>query len=336
MNIRFGLFLSNQYPSDDNVRVRLEEMIEQVRCARNNQFYSLWAGQHFLTKPLQMFQSTPLLARLIPEAEGMMIGPNILILPLLNPVEVAELSATMDQLTGGRYILGVGLGYRDEEFQVFHVNKSERIGRMNEAIHLIRRLWTEETVDHSGKFFTVPNMGLGLKPVRPGGPPIWIGASVDSAIKRAAKIGDAWLITFYPSISWLSQQMNTYRAALEEAGKPEPEDVPILRECYVSPNHKTAMEEAGPSIKVKYDAYASWGQDQFLPDEEKFNQPFDQFVNDRFIIGDPSFVREEIKRYNEVLGVNHFILRLQWPGLAQEKVIQSIKLVGEEVIPYLG
>jgi alkanesulfonate monooxygenase SsuD/methylene tetrahydromethanopterin reductase-like flavin-dependent oxidoreductase (luciferase family) len=335
MNIRLGLFLSNQFPAEDDIRLRLEEIFEQVRYARKNQFSSLWIGQHFLTKPLQMFQAIPLLARLIPEAEGMMIGPNILILPLLNPVEVAELSATMDQLSGGRYILGVGLGYRDEEFQVFHVNKSERIGRMNEAIHLIRRLWSEEKVDHKGTFYTVPNMGLGIKPFRRGGPPIWIGASVDNAIKRAAKIGDAWLITFYPSISWLSQQMQIYKAALVEAGKPEPEDVPILRECYVSLNHKTAMEEAGPSIKVKYDSYAAWGQDQFLPKEEKFDQPFDQFVNNRFIIGDPSFVREEIKRYNEVLGVNHFILRLQWPGLAQEKVLQSIDLLGEKVLPYL-
>jgi alkanesulfonate monooxygenase SsuD/methylene tetrahydromethanopterin reductase-like flavin-dependent oxidoreductase (luciferase family) len=336
MKIKIGLFLSNQFPAEDDIRLRLEEIFEQVRHARRNHFYSLWVGQHFLTKPLQMFQSTPLLARLIPEAEGMMIGPNILILPLLNPVTVAEESATMDQLTGGRYILGVGLGYRDEEFQVFNVNKSERVGRMNEAINLIRRLWTEETVEHDGTFYKVPKMGLGIKPLRPGGPPIWIGASVDSAIKRAAKIGDAWLITFYPSISWLSEQMKIYRTALEEVGKPEPEDVPILRECYVSPHHNSAFEEASPSMKVKYDAYAAWGQDQFLPKEEKFNQPFDQFVNDRFIIGDPSFVREEIQRYYEVLGVNHFILRLQWPGLAQEKVLQSIKLMGEKVIPYLG
>jgi alkanesulfonate monooxygenase SsuD/methylene tetrahydromethanopterin reductase-like flavin-dependent oxidoreductase (luciferase family) len=336
MQIKLGLFLLNQFQPGDNMDLKLKEMIEQVRRARLNGFRSLWAGQHFLTKPLQMFQSLPLLSRLIPEAEGMMIGPNILILPLLNPVEVAEESVTMDHLTGGRYVLGVGLGYRDEEFLIFNVSKSERVGRMKESIELIRKLWTEDIVNYTGEYFRVPGLGLGARPVRKNGPPIWIGASVDPAIKRAAQIGDAWLITFYPSISWLTEQMKLYQSALQEVGKPMPEDVPILRECYVSTDYQSALDAARPAIETKYASYASWGQDRFLPDKEKFDQPFEKFRKDRFIIGDPAFVRDEIQRYYDVLGVNHFILRMQWPGLDQEMVLKSIDLLGEKVIPHLS
>ena len=88
--------------------------------------------------------------------------------------------------------------------------------------------------------------------------------------------------------------------------------------------------------ETKYAAYAAWGQDKFLPEDEKFNQPFEQLKTDRFIIGDPVFVRDELQRYYEVLGVNHFILRMHWPGLPQDNLLRSIDLLGEKVLPFLG
>jgi alkanesulfonate monooxygenase SsuD/methylene tetrahydromethanopterin reductase-like flavin-dependent oxidoreductase (luciferase family) len=311
-------------------------MIEQVQQAKANGFVSLWAAQHFMTRPLQMLQPIPLLARLLSEAQGMMVGPNILVMPLLNPVAVAEEGLTMDLLSGGNYVVGIGLGYREEEYTAFNVKKSERASRLEEAIQVMRRLWTEPTVSHQGKYYNVPTMGLGARPTHPGGPPIWIAASTEPAIDRAARLGDAWLITFYPSISLLKDQMAMYRASLKKAGKPEPADIPILKECYISPNHKFALDECKGPLQVKYNAYASWGQDKFLPEDERFEQPFEEFVKDRFLIGDVAFVRDEIQRYYETLGVNHFCLRIHWPGLEQSKVLRTIDLLGKHVIPALA
>jgi alkanesulfonate monooxygenase SsuD/methylene tetrahydromethanopterin reductase-like flavin-dependent oxidoreductase (luciferase family) len=333
MTLKFGLYVATTFPADTHLPTEINHIIQQVRLAKANGFVSLWAAQHFLTAPLQMVQPLQLLARLLGEAEGMMVGPNILILPVLNPVQVAAEAVTMDALSGGKYVLGVGLGYRDEEYTAFGVQRSERVGRMTEAIHLIRRLFTEPTVTHEGKYYTVPGVGLGLKPVHPGGPPIWIAASSDPAIERAARIGDAWLITFYPSLSLLREQMALYKRTLADAGKPIPDDMPILKECYVSTSHKNALDECRGPLQVKYDAYASWGQDKFLPENERFQMPFDEFVKDRFLIGDADFVRDEIHRYHEELGVNHFMLRVHWPGLEQGKVLRTIELLGEHVVP---
>lgn len=332
MTIKLGLYIATAFPAGDSMSKQLGNIIEQTRRAKANGFVSLWAAQHFLSQPLQMIQPLQLLARLIPEAEGMTMGPNILILPLLNPVLVAEESLTMDLLSGGNYVLGIGLGYRDEEYAAFGVRKAERAKRMEEAIHVIRRLWTEEVITHEGQYYSVPNMGLGMRPLRPGGVPIWIAANVDSAIERVARLGDAWLITFYPSLSLLKTQMQLYRAALKAAGKPEPTDMPILKECYVSTSHRTALDECRGPLQVKYNAYASWGQDKFMPESERFDQPFEEFVKDRFIIGDPVFVREEIQRYHEELGVNHFMMRCHWPGLEQDKVLRTIDLLGAHVV----
>ena len=106
----------------------------QVRAARDAGFASLWFPHHWLTHPMQMLQITPVMAYVAAHAQGMTIGPNILILPPLNPVHVAEEAATLDVLTGGNYILGVGLGYRQPEFDAFGISLSERAPRFNESI----------------------------------------------------------------------------------------------------------------------------------------------------------------------------------------------------------
>jgi len=320
--MKVGLFINTQFPEGFDLKGRVSGMIEQVRAARDAGFASLWFPHHWLTHPMQMFQITPLMGYLAAHADGMTIGPNILILPPLNPMHVAEEAATLDVLTGGKYILGIGLGYRQPEFDAFGVPLSERAPRFNEAIGLMRRLWTEDRVNHQGRFYTVNDAGLSLKPVRPGGPPLYIAAQAEVPVKRAARVGDAWLIVNIRGIDNLVPLMQTYRAALTEYGR-TPIEYPITVECYVGERHATAHEECREPLEFKYSAYAAWGM------EHSSSQSFEDFARDRFIIGDKVSVKEEIARYREVLGVDHFIMRCQWPGLPQERVLSSIKRLGE-------
>jgi len=256
-------------------------------------------------------------------AQGMTIGPNILILPPLNPVHVAEEAATFDVLTGGNFILGVGLGYRQPEFKAFGISLSERAPRFNESIALMRRLWTEERVSHRGRFYTVDDAGIGVKPLRPGGPPLYIAGQADVSVRRAARIGDAWLIVNTSGLGKVAPLMQTYRAALSEYGR-TPMEFPITVECYVGAQHITAHAECRGPLEYKYNAYSSWG----LQDRTSEGS-FEDFARDRFIIGDKVSVKEEIARYRELLGVDHFIMRCQWPGLPQERTLSTIRRLGE-------
>ena len=319
--MRVGLFINTQFPAGARVAAQIPELIAQVRVARDAGFASLLLPHHYLTAPLQMLQLAPAMAYLMREAEGMLVGPGIVILPLLNPVHVAEEAATFDVLSNGNYMLGVGLGYREPEFTAFGVPLGERAARMTESIGLIRRLWTEERVTHAGRFYRVEDAGLSLRPVRPGGPPIWIAAQAEAAIRRAARIGDAWLIVPSAACDLIAAQMGVYRAALAEAGRAAA-CFPIERECYVGANHRTALEECRGPLEYKYAAYASWGL------AGSTTMPFEDFARDRFIIGDAAFVKEEVARYRERLGVDHFVMRVQWPGLAQERVLDSIRRLG--------
>lgn len=327
--MKVGLYITTQFTPDTDVAVCRTEMIEQVRVARQSGFSSLWVPHHYLTEPMQMLAPIPMLAYLAREAEGMTIGPNILVMPLLNPVHVAEDAVTLDFLSGGRYVLGIGIGYREAEFNTFNVPLKERVQRFTESVEIMRRLWTEDRVTYHGKIFNVEDLGIGLKPTRPGGPPIWVAAVVDAAVKRAARIGDAWLITNFAHLSVLEPQMKLYRDTLREVNKPVPVEIPITRECYIGPTRAKAMEECRAALQYKYSAYSSWGLDKQSEGAESFDQSFEDFAKDRFIIGDKAYVAEEIQRYNETLGVNHFLMRVQWPGLGQDKVLRTISTLGE-------
>ena len=329
--MKIGLYLATQFTPDTVMGSQLDKLLAQVRVAKANGFESLWAAQHFITAPVQMLQPIPLLARLMAEADGMRIGPNILVLPLLNPVVVAEEAATMDVMTGGQFTLGVGLGYREAEFDNLGIGKKSRVGRFNEAIEVIRKLWTEDKVTYRGRHFQLEEASISLKPKQTGGPPIWVAAVIDPAIRRAAMIGDAWLITFYPTVKSLTEQLGTYRETRAAAALPPIEEYPICRECYVGSDQATAFEDCRAQLEYKYRAYASWGQDKILSEQDRFDQPFDQFKEDRFLIGDEAFIKDELIRYRETLGVNHFIMRMQWPGLDQDKVLASIERLGRIV-----
>jgi alkanesulfonate monooxygenase SsuD/methylene tetrahydromethanopterin reductase-like flavin-dependent oxidoreductase (luciferase family) len=305
--MQVGLFINTQFPEGYDVAARVPEMVEQVRAARDAGFKSLWFPHHWLTYPMQMLQITPVMAYIAAHAQGMTIGPNILILPPQNPMHVAEESATLDVLTGGNYVLGLGLGYRQPEFDAFGIPLSERAPRFNESIALMKRLWTEDKVTHRGRFYTVNDAGIGVKPIR-----------------RAARIGDAWLIVNSSGLSKTAPLMKTYRAALAEYGRTAT-DFPITVECYVGERHATAHEECREPLQYKYNAYAAWG----LEGRAKTELPFEDFARDKFIIGDKVSVKEEIARYHELLGVNHFIMRCQWPGLPVERTLASIKRLGE-------
>ncbi len=321
--MKVGLFINTQYPEQVDVPAQIPALIEQVRVARDAGFKSLWFPHHWLTEPMQMLQIMPAMAFLAAEAKGMVIGPNILILPLLNPMHVAEEAATLDVLTGGNYVLGAGLGYRQPEFSAFGISLAERAGRFSESITLIRKLWAGGKITHEGKFYTVADAGISLKPMRPGGPPIYIAGLVDSAVRRAAKIGDAWLIANASSIQEITPQMQTYRAALKEYNR-TPLEYPLARECYVGSTRASAYEECKAALEYKYAAYAAWGMTSPLA-----GTTFEDFAKDRFIIGDKASVKDEILRYTHLLGTDHFIMRSQWPGLQQEKVLGSIRRLGE-------
>jgi alkanesulfonate monooxygenase SsuD/methylene tetrahydromethanopterin reductase-like flavin-dependent oxidoreductase (luciferase family) len=165
MNV--GLFVTNQQTLDTDMKSALYDQIAMVRRARDRGWDSLLSGQHYLNESNnKQLQIVPFLARLAAEAGEMTIGLGVLLLNLHNPVYTAETVASLDIITGGKLIFGVGLGYRDIEFNAFAVPKGKRVKRFEEYLALIQRLWTEDRVTHEGASCRLDNVRMNIRPVQ--------------------------------------------------------------------------------------------------------------------------------------------------------------------------
>jgi alkanesulfonate monooxygenase SsuD/methylene tetrahydromethanopterin reductase-like flavin-dependent oxidoreductase (luciferase family) len=330
--VKFGLGLSVQHRPEEPQAVRFREHVEQVRLARAVGFSSVWASQHFLSDPFTYFQPIPTLARIAADARGMQLGTGVILLPLHHPVDVAEQLATLDVISDGRLIFGAGLGYRDVENAAFGQDPKERVGRLVEGLGLVERLWRGEPVTYESRHFSLRGVRISMRPLQSPRPPIWLAANGDAGVKRAARLGDAWLMNPHASLATLERQLELFRSTRRESGRPPAAETPLIKECYVAPEAATAVTEAAAFLGEKYGAYRRWEQDKALPAGESFDASFEDLARDRFILGDPVRVSEEIARYRERLGVTTMIFRLQWPGMDHEKVMRSIRLLGHKVL----
>jgi alkanesulfonate monooxygenase SsuD/methylene tetrahydromethanopterin reductase-like flavin-dependent oxidoreductase (luciferase family) len=332
--IKFGIMIMPQHPRSDSPIKRFREAVELTRLARDAGFASIACGHHFLAPPYQNLQNVPLLARLAADGGSMQLILSILLLPLYSPVQVAEDVATLDVISEGRVVCGVGLGYRDIEYEAFNTSRRERTGRFLESLELIQRLWTEEDVTFIGKHFHLSNATCTIRPVQQPHPPIWIAANNDAAIARAGRLGCPWFLNPHATLTTLERQMHVYQEAVKAAGKSMPAEIPIIKEMHVARTREEAFAIAQPYLEGKYHAYADWGQDKALPGQESFRVSFAELAKDRFILGSVADVIQQIEAHRHRLGVNHFIFRIWWPGMEAYHAYRVVEMMGTHIIPH--
>jgi probable F420-dependent oxidoreductase len=146
------------------------------------------------------------------------IGTSVLVLPMRQPVLHAKIMATIDHLSGGRFILGAGVGWWKQEYETLGVPFERRGARMDECLQLVRALWTEDFVQFRGEFYDCVDWACNPRPSRPGGIPIWLGGESKNQLVRAGKYGDGWLATL-KSVPTLKQDFAIAQQAAEKAGR---------------------------------------------------------------------------------------------------------------------
>ena len=249
--MQVGIFLTNQNPVGSDAVSALENQILMTRLARDRGWDLLATGQHYLSEGASQLQLVPFLSRLAAEAGHMTGVAGILLIGLHNPVEMAEMVASLDVIWGGRFVFGIGLGYRDVEFDAFKVPRGQRVRRFESCLEVVKRLWTEESVTVDNDVCTLAGVTLTCRPVQRPHPPIWVAANSDSAIRRAARIGDTWFINPHATMTTIARQMEVYRHELARVGKPFPDVLPIFKEIYCAKDRATALAIAGPHLGGK-------------------------------------------------------------------------------------
>ena len=333
--MKFGLIYSYQGEKNDGHRI-FAESVEQVRLAERLGFDHVLVSEHHLVDNGYFPACLVVAAALAARTERIRVGTGVLLLPLYDPLHVAEHGAVLDVISDGRLILGLGQGYRKEEFDAFGVALKERPSRLEEGTQLIRRLWTESTVQHHGRHFRIESAMLRPQPRQKPHPPIWIAAKQKKAVELAARVGDAWFADPITPLPVIRDRLGDYKRALGSAGKEfAGREFPLMREVYVARSNAAAWEEARASVLYVYKEYLDWGHMQ--DDDGKPVPPGDaralDLLRQRFMIGDPDFCIDYVKNLEAELGVNALVMRMKFPGLPHDKVMASIKLFADEVMP---
>lgn len=309
-----------------------EETIRECERAEAAGFDSVWLGEHH-NNPL--LYPTPLLglAAIAARTRRLRLGTAVLLLPLHDPVAVAEEGAMVDMISGGRLVLGVGAGYAPEEFTLFGIPLKERGSRLEEAVTLIHRLWTEEKVTHAGRHFRVADATVGPRPVQRPRPPIWFAAWAEPAIRRAARLGDAWLGGPSAKLDELAACVRLFRETRREAGS-DAGELALLRYVFVAGSTERARAVAGdPFIRSFESTYFRWPHPVVV--RPPGDLTIERLAEDRIVLGDPATCIRQIQRFRDALGLGHFICRISVPGIPRDAAQASLDLFTREVMPAL-
>lgn len=301
---RFGLGLPNAFPlGEPNLDfLRFAERAEELG------YDALWAGDHvvFHVPRLEIFT---VLAAVVTKTRRVTVGSGVLLLCLRNPVHVAQTVATLDHLSAGRFVLGVGVGGEHvKEFEASGVPRRERGARTDEGLAIVRKLLTQPEVDYEGRFWRLRGISMKLRP--PHLPPVWVGGRAEATFHRVVAHGDAWFPGFVTP--------DAYREGLRRI------DI-LCREAGRDP----ATIERGLYLFVSVDADSARARrqaEEFL--SRNYNMPFAPF--ERYLVaGRPQQCIEAVRRHLEA-GATHLTVRF-----ATAEPLRQLELWSADVLPAL-
>ena len=331
---------------DANHRDPYWQSFELARVAEESGFDTVTIGHHHF---MPGNQSDPLtfMTAVAARTSTLRVGTGIFQLPIHDPLRVAEQVATIDQISGGRVSLGVGIGWWALEFEAHGSNFRQRGARIEEALQILKLVWTEENTSFEGRFYRFPELTMHPRPVQKPHPPLWVAGVAPVAVDRAARLGDAWLCGPVQSLGKARSCLAQYRDTCTALGKPA--DWILRRYAWIAPTRREVEDEVLPAY---VDGLMEHWRESVEEDEEKDlfaridageGVSAHDVARDRLLWGSPDDIVQQIERYQAVTGCTHVhaAFGAGLPGNANdqstygtfEEHAKMVRLFGREVIP---
>jgi probable F420-dependent oxidoreductase len=334
--VNFGLMISFRNSSRNELSYSelYRKHLDLAAEAEQMGFDTIWLTEHHFVEDGYSPSLLPLAAAIASRTRKIRIGTFVLLMPLHNPLHVAEDAATVDVLSNGRLDLGLGQGYIPREFTGYNIPREERSRRLREGVEIVRRAFTEDRVTFEGKCYTVRDVTLYPKPVQKPHPPIWIGARSRPATERAARNG-------YHLAGTGAHQAEIYRQALRAAGRnPDEFNISQLRFGFIAAKKEKAWDECEHALHYLMTRYGQWiAEANDIPGDENFTKvpPVGQLrkaetATFELMVGTPDDAIAQLEAMEHYC--THFAFGLALPGIDPRKVRASMKLFAEKVIPH--
>ena len=350
--MKFGTYYFLQATPDRSAPEIVGEEVEQMVLSERLGFDSVWLTEHHYADYGISSAPSVLLATVAARTERVKLGMAVWVLPFHHPIRLAEETATLDILSRGRLIVGLGRGNRPQEFLGHGVNQDESRTRMQEGVDVLRKAWTEESVTYHGKHWQFDEIPVYPKPLTKPHPPLAFAVSSPQSIEWAGANGFPILSSGLTTpLESLQRQREAHTAALHAAGHPESLVSDVLgkwivsKHVYVAPTDEEARADAEGPETWYLDAFARsirptglHGISEAVRQQATASADrvdalrWEDLIEDRLLIGSPATVRRRVEGLRE-LGVGQLICWMSFGGLAPEKVRRSMELFASEVIP---
>lgn len=331
MQLGTGLFTCQKRPDDDRSTSEIyDEMLELGRIIDEAGLDSAWVSEHHFLEDEYLPGVVPSLGALAAVTDDIELGSCIALAPLYDSVRLAEDIATVDQIAGGRTTLGLAIGSNPAEFEAFGIPEDERVARLVDTVRTVRGAWSPGPLEYDPEFHDIsPDIEVTPKPARD--LPVMLGGSAKPAVRRAARMADAWCAPSALSIGGVRKRVEDIRRVREAEDIDGDFQVYVLQHGFVGDSREDAwetMREGYLYIQRRYQEIFSGETVAELSAEKR------EELKEQAIFGTPDQVVEELDRYREALGDDiHFIFRTYHPGIGTEPMAECIRRLGEEVKP---
>jgi len=331
-----GLY-TGQVPADAGHTVRDEYafVIEQARLAEQLGIDSLWLSEHHGAEDGYLPSLLPMAAAILASTERLMVGTAVMLAPFHNPIRLAEDIAVLDQLSGGRFILGMGTGWREREFRSFGLDPKRRGSTLEETVAVLRKAWTGERFDHHGRVYQFSDALVRPRTFTPGGPPIWLGGTGPKAFARAGAIGDGHFGVGMP----FDQALTAWRSALDMR---DPDARPFafgqLRSGFIANDADEAFEVAARGMRYTLGVHAGWAAELAGGSTADASAVADEELRGYNLLGSAADVAASLAPYaREFAGRDdcHLSFRLYHPYTSRDDTVSALEAYGKVVVPAL-
>jgi alkanesulfonate monooxygenase SsuD/methylene tetrahydromethanopterin reductase-like flavin-dependent oxidoreductase (luciferase family) len=325
-----GVLLSD-LPKAWGPKRQFTELLRQVEAAQRNGFRYLCLGQHFLYGDYTCLQPVPVLARLAAEVDpDVRLATTVVMSPVYHPVMLAEELASLDVMTEGRLVVGIGLGYRPEEFDYLGVPWAERVPRFEEGLELMKALWTQPRVTFHGRFWQLEDAVPHIRPWQEPHPLVWVGGHAEKAVRRAGRIADKWIVPPAVDLAEVGPLLASFGAEQAARGIPASPQ-PLRRNVFLGTDRADALERFRRASAKRYLHYAQNAHEVWKPEEVERN--FAEFVGAHVLAGSADDVLAQIKHIADTLPVDPLVLRAGWPDMDPEWFLSYLDELGRDLVP---
>jgi probable F420-dependent oxidoreductase len=308
------------------------DALEEVVRAEDLGFDSVWMEEHHSVTDHYWPSPLPVLAGFATRTTRMRLGTDILVAPFYHPVRLAEDAAMLDVMSGGRFVLGIAIGYKPDEFALYGAALEKRGARFEEQLAVMNALWTQDRVAFHGTDYTVDGR-LEPRPVTRPHPPVWIGGWGDITLRRAATLADNWVPGPTADLARLLAGKQQFLANRRAAGRNEAvTEWPLTRDVIIADTDREARELAEKHIMISYrKEYAGGWRHPFI--DASIATDLDALMQNRFLIGGPDQVVRALRPFVTEYGMTHLICRVFFPGMPHRHIMRELELIAKEVRP---